>query len=57
VDKKITPRWLNYERIDTILGSFIVVIVAAALVAVCAAGLGGHGGPARSRVPWGWRGG
>jgi NRAMP (natural resistance-associated macrophage protein)-like metal ion transporter len=44
VDKKITPRWLNYERIDTILGSFIVVIVAAALVAVCAAGLGGHGG-------------
>ena len=24
VDKKISPRWLNYERIDTILGSFIV---------------------------------
>jgi len=44
VDKKITPRWLNYERVDTILGSFIVVIGASALIAVCAAGLAGHGG-------------
>jgi len=34
VDKRITPRWLNYERIDTILGSFIVVIGASATVAV-----------------------
>ncbi|HEY1223448.1 MAG TPA: NRAMP family divalent metal transporter, partial [Acidimicrobiales bacterium] len=25
VDKKITPRWLNYERVDTVLGSVIVV--------------------------------
>ena len=33
VDKKITPRWLNYERVDTIIGSFIVVIGAAALIA------------------------
>jgi NRAMP (natural resistance-associated macrophage protein)-like metal ion transporter len=44
VDKKITPRWLNYERVDTILGSFIVVIGASALIAACAAGLAGHGG-------------
>jgi NRAMP (natural resistance-associated macrophage protein)-like metal ion transporter len=44
VDKKITPRWLNYERVDTILGSFIVVISAIALVAVTAVGLAGHGG-------------
>jgi Mn2+/Fe2+ NRAMP family transporter len=44
VDKKISPRWLNYERVDTILGAFIVVIGASALVAVCAAGLSGHGG-------------
>jgi len=44
VDKKISPRWLNYERVDTILGSFIVVIGASALVAICAAGLAGHGG-------------
>ena len=44
VDKKITPRWLNYERVDTILGSFIVVIGASALIAACAAGFAGHGG-------------
>ena len=44
VDKKISPRWLNYERVDTILGSFIVVIVAALLMGVTAAGLSRHGG-------------
>ena len=44
VDKRITPRWLNYERIDTILGSFIVVIGASALMAASAAGLAHHGG-------------
>jgi len=44
VDKHITPRWLNYERIDTILGSLIVVIAAGALISVTAAGLSGHGG-------------
>ena len=44
VDKKITPRWLNYERADTIIGSFIVVIGATALMAVCASGLAPHGG-------------
>ncbi|HUX04839.1 MAG TPA: NRAMP family divalent metal transporter [Acidimicrobiales bacterium] len=43
VDKRITPRWLNYERIDTILGSLIVVIGAAALIATTASGLAGHG--------------
>ena len=25
VDKRITPRWINYERVDTVLGSFITV--------------------------------
>ncbi len=44
VDKRITPRWLNYERVDTIVGSFIVVIVASVIVAVCAIGLASHGG-------------
>jgi NRAMP (natural resistance-associated macrophage protein)-like metal ion transporter len=44
VDKKITPRWLNYERADTIIGSVIVVIGASALMASTAAGLSGHGG-------------
>ena len=43
VDKRITPRWLNYERADTIIGSVIVVLGASALMAVCAAGLSGHG--------------
>ncbi len=43
VDKRITPRWLNYERVDTIIGSVVVVIVASALVAICAVGLAGHG--------------
>ncbi|HVB19382.1 MAG TPA: NRAMP family divalent metal transporter [Acidimicrobiales bacterium] len=44
VDKRITPRWLNYERIDTIIGSLIVVVVATILIAITAAGLSGHGG-------------
>ena len=44
VDKKITPRWLNYERADTVIGSFIVVIGAAALMASAASGLSSHGG-------------
>ena len=44
VDKHISPRWLNYERVDTVIGSFIVVIGAGALMAVVAAGLAGHGG-------------
>jgi NRAMP (natural resistance-associated macrophage protein)-like metal ion transporter len=36
VDKRITPRWINYERTDTVLGAFIVVIGAGALMAVAA---------------------
>jgi Mn2+/Fe2+ NRAMP family transporter len=43
VDKKITPRWLNYERVDTIIGSLIVVVGAALMIGVAAAGLSGHG--------------
>jgi Mn2+/Fe2+ NRAMP family transporter len=34
VDKRITPRWINYERADTFLGAFVVVIGAGALIAV-----------------------
>jgi NRAMP (natural resistance-associated macrophage protein)-like metal ion transporter len=36
IDKRITPRWINYERLDTWVGAFIVVIGAAALMCVCA---------------------
>ncbi|HXZ82608.1 MAG TPA: NRAMP family divalent metal transporter [Acidimicrobiales bacterium] len=36
VDKRITPRWINYERLDTLLGS-LVTVFAATLIAVTAA--------------------
>ena len=36
IDKRITPRWINYERADTVIGAFVVVIGAAALIAVAA---------------------
>lgn len=41
VDKRITPRWINYERADTVIGAFIVVVGAGAMIAVTAYGLGG----------------
>ncbi len=34
VDKRITPRWINYERVDTLIGAFVVVIAAGALICV-----------------------
>ena len=43
VDKRITPRWLNYERVDTFLGSIVVVISASVIIVVAAAGLSPHG--------------
>ncbi len=36
IDKQITPRWINYERTDTIIGAFVVVLGAGAIVAVAA---------------------
>jgi NRAMP (natural resistance-associated macrophage protein)-like metal ion transporter len=36
IDKRITPRWINYERADTVIGAFVVVIGAGAIVAVTA---------------------
>ena len=44
VDKRITPRWLNYERVDTFLGSIIVVVSASVIIIAAAAGLSHHGG-------------
>jgi NRAMP (natural resistance-associated macrophage protein)-like metal ion transporter len=32
IDKRITPRWINYERADTVIGSVIVILAAAALM-------------------------
>jgi NRAMP (natural resistance-associated macrophage protein)-like metal ion transporter len=39
VDKRITKRWLNYERLDTGIGVIIEVIGAVALMAAAAFGL------------------
>jgi Mn2+/Fe2+ NRAMP family transporter len=41
IDKRITPRWINYERADTVIGAFIVVIGAGALIGVTAFAFGG----------------
>jgi Mn2+/Fe2+ NRAMP family transporter len=43
IDKRITPRWINYERLDTVIGAFVVVIGAGALIAVTAFAFGGTG--------------
>ncbi len=32
IDKRLTPRWMSYERADTVIGSFVVVIGAAAII-------------------------
>ncbi|HSS94557.1 MAG TPA: NRAMP family divalent metal transporter [Candidatus Dormibacteraeota bacterium] len=32
IDKRITPRWLDYEKADTVIGAFVVVIGAAAIM-------------------------
>ena len=37
VDKRITPRWINYERADTVVGSFVTIFAASLLMAVVAA--------------------
>ena len=36
IDKRITPRWINYERLDTWIGAVVVVLGAGARVAVSA---------------------
>jgi Mn2+/Fe2+ NRAMP family transporter len=36
VDKRITPRWLPYERADTLIGAFVVAVGAAALMLAAA---------------------
>ncbi len=41
VDKRITPRWIGYERIDTLLGAVVVVVGAGALICVTGFALSG----------------
>ncbi len=45
VDKRITPRWINYERADTVIGAFIVVLGAGAIIATTAFAVGANGAP------------
>jgi Mn2+/Fe2+ NRAMP family transporter len=40
IDKRITPRWINYERLDTWIGAIVVVIGAAAVISVSAFAFG-----------------
>jgi Mn2+/Fe2+ NRAMP family transporter len=41
IDKRITTRWINYERADTVIGAFVVVIGGGALICISAFGLAG----------------
>jgi NRAMP (natural resistance-associated macrophage protein)-like metal ion transporter len=41
VDKRITPRWLAYERVDTALGAALFAAVAAAVLIISATALSG----------------
>jgi len=41
VDKRITPRWINYERIETVLGAVVVVVGAGAIICATGFALGG----------------
>jgi len=41
VDKRITPRWINYERMDTVIGSIVTVFAASLLMAVTASAFTG----------------
>jgi Mn2+/Fe2+ NRAMP family transporter len=36
VDKRITARWLNYERVDTLIGTLLFTAGAVAVLAICA---------------------
>jgi NRAMP (natural resistance-associated macrophage protein)-like metal ion transporter len=42
VDKRITPRWINYERADTIIGSAVTVVAATLIIATTAFAFRGH---------------
>ena len=44
VDKHITPRWLEYEKADTVLGAVVVVVGAAAIIMASASAFTGTSG-------------
>jgi hypothetical protein len=36
IDKRLTPRWMAYERADTVIGSFVVIVGAGAMIVATA---------------------
>jgi Mn2+/Fe2+ NRAMP family transporter len=43
IDKRITPRWLEYEKADTVIGAIVVVIGASAIMIAAASAYSGTG--------------
>ncbi|MEA2657151.1 MAG: hypothetical protein QOI23_2516 [Chloroflexota bacterium] len=43
IDKRITPRWLEYEKADTALGALVVVVGAAAIMIAASSAFSGTG--------------
>ena len=41
VDKRITPRWLSYERTDTVVGTVLFMLGAATILVACAVAFDG----------------
>ena len=41
IDKRITPRWIPYERADTVIGAFVVVLGAGAIMIAAAGAMQG----------------
>jgi Mn2+/Fe2+ NRAMP family transporter len=56
LDKRITPRWLRYERADTFIGAIITTVAAAAMIIFAAFALNGTRkyGPAATYTDSGW---
>jgi Mn2+/Fe2+ NRAMP family transporter len=44
IDKRITPRWINYERVDLVIGIVIVIVGGICIMAMSAAAFSGHAG-------------
>jgi Mn2+/Fe2+ NRAMP family transporter len=44
IDKRITPRWINYERVDLIIGIVIVIVGGICIMAISAATFSGRAG-------------
>jgi Mn2+/Fe2+ NRAMP family transporter len=55
VDKRITPRWIKYERADTLIGCALVIVGGAILMLVTAGPPGAHFGVRQLQRPRGIR--